>query len=889
MIQPKIFSLLALWVLVSPMSSGDPGDEEWWSRKPLVGPEVPEDKEWARNEVDRFILERLQANGLKPSEKATPLALLRRLTHDLIGLPPAPEETEEFLEAYRKDPDRAYEALVDRLLASPRYGERFARHWLDVSKYADTCGYDKDKLRPNAWPYRDYVIRSFNEDKPYARFIEEQVAGDKLYPDTPDGILGLGFLAAGPWDFIGHAEVPESKIDGKVARNLDRDDMVTNVFNTFCAVTIQCARCHAHKGDPFTQEHYYSLQSVFAAVDKADRNYGSDPRTEKRRSQLTRELTSLRAEKSGIEEAIRKEGGEELSRIESAIGTLKKKAGPSSKRPEFGYHSKVEGSPDLEKWVQIDLGERVDIRKIVLHACHDSFNNIGAGFGFPVRFKLIASNRQDFSRSQVLVDKSGSDFPNPGLMPLDYQTESSARFLRVYATKLARRAAKDYNFALAEVEVMDSAGANRALNAGVSSLDSIEAPVRWRKSNLTDGIWARGEDKEAVASLAKLEKRKEDLLARLHTVERKQRLEKIDGEITEKSAAMKRLPSGSMVYAASTRFKPQGQFKPTNGKPRVIRFLHRGEVTQPRDEVGPGALPIFKGESWRFNLPEGHGEAERRAVLAKWLVRKDHPLTWRVIANRIWQWHFGEGLVATPNDFGELGQLPSHPELLDWLALYFRDQGGSFKKMHKLLVMSSTYRQSSAGNERFARLDSGNRLLWRMNRRKLSAEEIRDAVLSVSGKLSLEMGGPGYYLFSLEKTAHSPHYEYHKFNPEDKKSHRRSIYRFIVRSQPNPFMTTLDCADSSQSTPKRNETLTALQALSLMNNKFSVAMARHFAARLEKEAGDLAGQVRRGHFLVTGREPATEETDLMLSYARNHGLQNLCRALFNLSEFTYLD
>jgi len=203
--------------------------------------------------------------------------------------------------------------------------------------------------------------------------------------------------------------------------------------------------------------------------------------------------------------------------------------------------------------------------------------------------------------------------------------------------------------------------------------------------------------------------------------------------------------------------------------------------------------------------------------------------------------------------------------------------------------MSATYRQASNGNESFAKADSGNQLLWRMNRRKLSAEEIRDAILSVSGKLNLEMGGPGYYLFALEKTAHSPHYEYHKFNPEDAKSHRRSIYRFIVRSQPNPFMTTLDCADSSQSTPKRNETLTALQALSLLNNKFSISMARHFASRLEKEADDLAEQVKRGHLLVTGRVPAKAEENLLTEYARKHGLPNLCRTLFNLSEFTYLD
>ena len=863
--------------------------EQWWSRKPLVEPKVPEAKEWARNEVDRFILAKLKANDLQPSKEASSLVLIRRLTHDLTGLPPTPKETEEFLKKHREAPDQAYEGLVDRLLASPRYGERFSRHWLDVVKYADTCGYDKDKLRPNAWPYRDYVIRSFNEDKPYARFVQEQVAGDNLFPGTPDGILGLGFLAAGPWDFIGHVEVPESKIDGKVARNLDRDDMTSNVFNAFCAVTIQCARCHAHKGDPFTQDHYYSVQSVFAAVDKAERNYGSDPETEKRRAQLAGELTGFRSEKRGIEDLIQKKGGEELRMVESAIRELKVKADPSAKRPEFGYHSKVEQSPDRAKWVQIDLGARVDIKKIVLHACHDSFNNIGAGFGFPVRFKIIASNRKDFTRSQVLVDESGNDFPNPGLMPLDYVTESSARFLRVHATRLARRGANDYNFALAEVEVLDSAGKNRALKAGVSSLDSIEGPPRWRQSNLTDGIWARAADAGSAARIASLGKKKEVLLARLYTADRKARLEELEKSIQEKTKSIARLPKGNMVYAAATHFKTEGNFKPTKGKPRPIRLLHRGDVTQPRQEVKPGTLPIFKGEPWRFNLAENHEESARRAALAKWLTREDHPLTWRVIANRVWQWHFGEGIVASPNDFGELGQTPSHPELLDWLALHFRDQGGSFKKLHRLLVMSATYRQSSAVNEAFAKADSGNRLLWRMPRRKLSAEEIRDAILSVSGKLNLEMGGPGYYLFALEKTAHSPHYEYHKFNSEDARSHRRSIYRFIVRSQPNPFMTTLDCADSSQSTPKRNETLTALQALSLMNNKFSISMARHFSSRLEKHANGLVEQVKRGHLLVTGRAPEKDEAELLMRYARRHGLPNLCRALFNLSEFTYLD
>ena len=862
--------------------------DNWWSRKPLVAPKLPPENQWARNEVDRFILAKLKANDLRPSQEASSLALVRRVTHDLTGLPPNPQETEEFLVAYNKDPDKAYEALVDRLLASPRYGERFARHWLDVAKYADTCGYDKDKLRPNAWPYRDYVIRSFNEDKPYAQFVQEQVAGDALFPNEPDGILGLGFLAAGPWDHIGHSEVPESKIDGMVARNLDRDDMVSNVFNTFCAVTIQCARCHEHKGDPITQEHYYSLQSVFAAVDKADRKYGTDAATEKQRSTWESELVQYRSEKAKIQKEIKEQGGQALVKLESQIKALQAKAKPTSKRPEFGYHSKIEKSPYKAKWVQVDLGVRVDIKKIILHACHDDHNGIGAGFGFPVGFKVIASNREDFSRSQVLADESKKDFANPGLIPVEYSVQSSARYLRVTATKLALRS-NDYIFALAELEVQDGKGKNRALKAKVSSLDSIEAPNRWRRTNLTDGIWAQGSDKASGREISKLNKEKVELMAKLETPERLKRLAELEKAIKQANGNIAKLPKGNMVYAAATHFKARGNFKPTNGKPRNIRFLHRGDVTQPGDEVSPGTLPIFKHESWQFDLPKEHNESARRAALAKWLVRKDHPLTWRTIANRIWQWHFGQGLVLSPNDFGELGQTPSHPELLDWLALNFRKQGGSFKKMHKLLVMSSTYRQSSNGNEKFAKADSGNRLLWRMNRRKLSAEEIRDAILSVSGKLNLDMGGPGYYLFALEKTAHSPHYEYHKFNPEDAKSHRRSIYRFIVRSQPNPFMTTLDCADSSQSTPKRNETLTALQALSLLNNKFSIAMARHFASRLEKEADDMAEQVKRGHFLVTGRAPEKEEADLLLGYARKHGLPNLCRALFNLSEFTYLD
>ena len=861
---------------------------EWWSRMPLLQPKVPKAEKWGRNPVDRFILQKLRAHALSPGSVASPSVLIRRLNYDLTGLPPSPSELSAFEKEYASDPERAYEELVDRLLSSPRYGERFARHWLDVAKYADTCGYDKDKLRPHAWPYRDYVIRSFNQDKPYAQFVKEQIAGDFIYPDTEDGILGLGFLAAGPWDFIGHVEVPESKTDGKVARNLDRDDMVSNVFNSFCATTIQCARCHEHKGDPIGQDHYYSLQSVFAAVDKADRIYGLDPKVARKKEQLSIQQGTLAREVALAEKELKKKGAGELKKLDDRLSKLQKSNGVATRVPEHGYHSQIVQRPDSVKWVQVDLGKRQKIKSVLLHACYDDFAGIGAGFGFPKRFKIIASNKEDFSRNQILLDRTKKDFANPRLEPVSFKVNSHARYLRIEATKLAERK-NDYILALAELRILDENLENLAMGRKVTAQDSIEAPIRWRKSNLTDGKWSKSKDPENSKQLHALQKEREIFLSSLQTDKERKELASKKKERKEVEKSLKALPEGKMVYAATTHFKPRSNFKPTKGKPRRIHVLHRGEVNQPRDPVRPGTIPLLAKEKWEFDLPEVHDEAERRAALAEWIVREDHPLTWRAIINRIWQWHFGQPIVGTPNDFGPLGQSPTHPELLDWLAVYFRDSGGSFKKLHKLLVMSETYRQSSLEDGDKSKIDSSNQWLWRMNRRKLSAEEMRDAVLLVSGKLNLEMGGPGFYLFNLEQTAHSPHYYYHKFDPEDQKSHRRSIYRFVVRSQPNPFMTTLDCADSSQSTPRRNETLTALQALSLLNNKFTLAMSQHFADRLTKEGKGSGYQIKAGFKLVAGRLPNPEEYQLLVQYEEKHGMANLCRSLFSLSEFSFID
>jgi Skp family chaperone for outer membrane proteins len=904
---------------------------DWWSFQPLARPAVPTLNSQlstlnSQNPIDAFIIAKQREHGLSLSAEADRRTLIRRLTYDLIGLPPTPEEVDEFI----NDPDpTAYERLVDRLLASPHYGERWGRHWLDVARYADTCGYDKDKLRPNAWPYRDYVIRSFNEDKPYARFVEEQIAGDVLYPGTPDGILGLGFIAAGPWDFIGHVEVPETKIDGKIARHNDRDEMVTATLNTFCSVTIQCAQCHNHKFDPFTQQHYYGLQAVFAAVDRAERVYDLDPSIEQQRRELTAKQHDLQAKIRELDSEIRTAGGDELARLEKEIREQTPKAQPFAKKAEYGYHSAIESSPDQEKWVQIDLGQVVEIDRVVLHACHDEFGGIGAGFGFPLRYRIdVAESADQLARSAsqgaktadngnssrtlrvTLADDTQADIPNPGLVPVTINARGTkARFVRITVPKLRERT-NDFHFALAEVEVLTADGQNVALHAEVTARDSIEAPIRWAKKNLTDGIWPQAADTAAITQLAELHKQLHAVLNRLHTPERNTRRQELESGLKFTQQQLVALPKGRLVLAAATDFEPQGGFQPTKGKPRDVQVLHRGNVLQPRGTAVPGALPIVKNVPAEFSLDPDHREGDRRAALAKWITRPDHPTTWRSIANRVWQFHFGQPIVESPNDFGRMGRLPSHPELLDWLAAEFVESretrveskaetsavpsrlsslSSQLKNIHRLIVTSATYRQSSAHNEAAAAIDESNRYLWRMNRRRLEAEEIRDSILAVSGRLRRSMGGPGYYLFALEQTAHSPHYEYHKFDPEDVASHRRSVYRFIVRSQPDPYMTTLDCADSSQSTPLRDETLTSLQALSLLNNRFNLSMSRHFARRLQAESQTSPDRIDLAMRLIAGRSPTDRERAEFTAYAEKHGFDNLCRVLFNLSEFVFVD
>ncbi len=877
----------------------------WWSLQPIakvdppVPPEPPEppaiqgaDAQWVRTPIDAFVMAKLREKRLSPAPEADKSTLMRRAYYDLTGLPPSPQEVDDYL----KDEDpAAYEKLLDRLLASPQYGERWARHWLDVVHYGDTHGYDKDQLRRNAWPYRDYVIRSFNEDKNYTRFVHEQIAGDVLYPDTTDGITAMGFISAGPWDLIGHAEVPESKIDGKVARNLDRDDMVRNTIESFTSTTVGCARCHDHKFDPISMEDYYSLQAVFAALDRADRPFDVSPETAAKREALNRELAALEKHQSEVQARIRKLAGAELVNIDKRLADLAK-LGKGGERPEFGYHSAIEPRQDAVKWVQVDLGKSVKLDQIVIVGCHDMFNNIGAGFGFPVRFKIEASDDPQFKREvALLADHTASDYRNPGITPQTFAAQGkAARHIRVTATKLAPRQ-NDFIFALAELGVLAADGTNPAFTATVTSLDSIEAPVRWARKNLTDGYYMgvgkEGDSGGGAKEIATLRSRRATLISSVTDQSIHKELAATEAQIAKVRSQVSALPARGVVYAGAIHtgggsFVGRGAM---GGKPRDIRILARGEVTLPGAPVSPGTLGFVPDAEYRFNLPADHKEGDRRVALAKWLTRPDHPLTWRSIVNRIWLYHMGRGIVDSPNDFGRMGQLPTHPELLDWLAMEFRDNGQSFKRLHKLIMMSSVYRQSSNHNESNARVDGGNEYYWRANRRRLEAEAIRDSVLLVSGKLDATMGGPGFWTFVLEKPEHSPHYQYHKQDPDDPRTFRRSVYRFIVRSAPDPLAETLDCADPSQQVEKRNETITALQALAMMNNPFMITMAEHFAARLKGVSPDIAVQITQAYRLAIGRAPTATEHEAMLAYAKEFGMANACRVMFNLNEFVFVD
>jgi hypothetical protein len=634
-------------------------------------------------------------------------------------------------------------------------------------------------------------------------------------------------------------------------------------------------------------------------MDRAEKKYDLDPAVARERATLDARVQTLTTEREQWRASAVSIAGAPLMELETRIAALQKPVpGKASKADAYGYHSQISPTQDVVKWVQVDLGKAATLSKIVLHPCKDDFNQIGEGFGFPVRFKVEVADDPDFLQGVTLIgDQTQADFENPRLKPLTFPVNGqSVRYVRVTATKLAPRK-NDYIFALSELAAFDVTSQNMALGAAVTALDSIEAPPRWRKTNLVDAYFPGANLAGEPGDLAKLIAKREAMIDAAMPGRSRTAFAEAGRQLSEAQKTLAALPAPRKVYAGTVH-KGTGAFAGTGakgGEPRIIQVLHRGDVNSPREVVEPGTVPIIAGEPRRFALPPGAREGDRRAALAHWLTQSKNPLTWRSIVNRVWQYHFGRGLVDSPNDFGRMGQQPTHPELLDWLAAEFRDGEQSIKQLHRLIVTSATYRQTSiidaasAGSHHVMEVDGDNRFLWRMNRRRLEAEAIRDSVLSVAGKLDLTMGGPSFRDFVIEQPAHSPHYEYRLHDAEDPRSQRRAVYRWIVRSQPQPFLTTLDCADPSMSVEKRNESLSALQALALLNNQLMVVMAKHFAARLEKDAPEAGAQIARGFQLALGRPPRPEEQETLSAYARQFGLPNACRLILNLNEFVFVD
>ena len=904
---PEQVGLLRAWIdqgaqWPDEAASARPADKsDWWSFKPASRPALPKvrNKKWARSPIDLFVLARLEAENMSPSPEADRRTLIRRLSFDLTGLPPTPDEVENFL---RDNSKHAYENLVDRLLASPRYGERWARHWLDTVHYGETHGYDKDKPRLNAWPYRDYVIRSLNQDKPYSRFVQEQLAGDVLFPDEPDGVVALGFIAAGPWDFVGHVELPIQKTDGLIARYNDRDDMVMTTISTFQSLTVHCARCHDHKFDPIRQKDYYSLQAVFAGVDRADRNFDSDKSVSIQRHSLLQKKKPLDERYAALTNQIAKISSPEIEELDGRLNKLKAqlalvaRTAEGAKSPGNGYHSDIATKADTVKWVQVDLGQSLPLDEVRLIPARPVDFPDTPGFGFPARFRVEISDNAEFTSPEMIADHAAADFKNPGDNPVLFSANrKQARFVRLTATRLWERTS-DYVFALAEVQVLAS-GTNGALGATVSALDSIEAGS-WSKKFLVDGFdsrrkltdslaLAKSSDKDKLeAEVQSLAEKRGQLVEALTDDATRNELTLVTNQLSEINREIAALPPLKKVYAAANDFKREGSFIPSK-TPRLVHLLARGDVGKPGDSMAAAGIASVPGPDSCFEIADAMDEGARRAALARWIADPTNMLTRRSIVNRVWHYHFGRGLVETPNDFGHMGALPTHPELLDWLAFWFLDKGESLKQLHRLLATSAAYRQSSANHSQFARLDSDNRYLWRMNRARLDAETVHDSMLLISGKLDPTMGGPAVQQFYF-KDDHSPVYDYTQFDVDSPAACRRSVYRFLVRSVPDPLMDSLDCPDASILSPKRSVTVTALQALAVLNNPFVLKQCEHLAARVAK-AGDLKMQIEQVYQLALNRRPTPTEIKQLVPFAEKNGMASVCRVIFNTSEFMFTD
>ena len=810
----------------------------WWSLAPVVRPSVPKGEiHFTRpsNAIDAFLCAELARNKLSSGPAADRRTLIRRLHFDLVGLPPSPEVVTAFIAD--KSPE-AYERLVEKLLASPRYGERWARHWLDVVRFAESHGFEMNQPRANAWPYRDYVIRAFNDDKPYDWFVVEQLAGDVLGVDE-----ATGFLVGGPWDQV---KSPDPVLTAN-QRADELHDVVSTTASTFLGLTVGCARCHNHKFDPIPQTDYFAIKAVFEGVRHGERARRSGD-AEAREKELTAQRARLAAVETELESVELLANPTATNALRAAVNprkNIERFAPVSAKRLRFTVTRTTDAEPCIDELEVYTAG--VTPRNIALAT---NSTKASASSVYPNsdihRLEHINDGRHGNSRSWISNERG------EGWVELEFAEPTRIEKVvwgRDREQRFTDRLALDYR-----IEVASASNDWRII---ASSSD---------RQNYKAG-------KKAEPSLAGFLSEQAARAKHLFT-ER----EALETRIAE-------LAKAPMVYAGTFDAK----LGPTH------RF-HRGDPMLKRNEVGPNALsavPVlfttnaFSRKSTAAKNASLTDDQRRRLALAEWITNPTNPLTARVMVNRIWQYHFGEGLVSTSSDFGANGARPAHPELLDWLAAEFMEHGWSVKHLHRLIVTSAAYRQSSDARKDCLAVDAGSRLLWRFPPRRLEAEAIRDTILSVSGKLDLTMGGPGFSFFEANDNYVRVYAPRREWTPD---TFRRMIYGTIVRQRPDGVFGVFDCPDAGQIAPRRSSSTTPLQALNLLNSSFMMQQSEFFAGRLKAEAGgEVSAQITRAFALAFQRKPDRAELSASSKLIREHGLTAFCRAMFNANEFVYLE
>jgi len=867
---------------------------DWWSLQPVrdVAPPLVGKTNWPRNGIDHFVLKRLHENGLAPAKPADARAQIRRLYFDLIGLPPSPEVIADFV----ADPsDEVYLKIVEELLASHRYGERWARHWLDVVRFGESQGFERNDPRLNAWYFRDWVINSLNNDMPYDEFSRMQLIGDLLKPG-PEGAAATGFLVAG----IHNTVVGGSERMKKLAKQDELEEIIAAVGQTFLGLTVNCARCHDHKFDPIKQTEYYQLISAISGVNHGQR-VERTPEEDQKLKRLSAELSEASKKLATFDSGVRKEI---LAAREKGTAKLPTPPQPFARwnfdddlKDSIGsLHGKIVGSArledgslvvdgksyvetvavptemkekTLEAWVQLETldqrgGGAISLESIgggvfdaIVFAEREKQRWMAGSNGFVRTESFNAPAEGDAAKRIVHVAivyqadgtiigyRDGQPYGNPiNKSPLQTFAAKSSRLL------FGLRHSPD--------------GGNRYLRGRIhkaSLYDKALSPHAVAASAGTDSDYVS--EKEIVARLDPSEKQRRAALQSQVAKLTKQRKDAEDA-------------SNRKIYTMNP------------GKPAEIRFLTRGDIELEGDVVTPGAVASVSGVSANFELQPDASDADRRRKLAEWITSPNNPLFPRVIVNRIWQYHFGQGLVKTSSDFGFNGGQPSHPHLLDWLVGQFRTNGLRLKPLHRLIVTSAAYRQGSTTNEASTKLDADNRLLWRKTPRRLEAESVRDAILSVSGKLNTAMGGPGFQDVKLVPIKGTTYYE--PFDPDGDAFFRRTIYRFAPRGGRSALLDTFDCPDPATAAPQRAVTTTPLQALSLLNNSFVLRMSNYCAARIAKDAGnDRQSQINRAWQLILNRSPHQAEAEASRRLVHQHGLAALCRGLFNVNEFVLVD